>query len=410
MRSSSRRKNRSRRNRKYLYRLLIVAIIIAAYITTFLLLPLKPIYATKLQLPVATSGTLNVTWPASEQAAIGVLGSGALVSNGVQTPLPTASIAKVVTALTVLQKYPLKLGEQGPTITITNADVNDYNNFVAEDGSVIKVVAGEQITEYQAIQAMLLPSANNMADTLAIWAFGSTANYLIHANTYVKSLSMNSTTISDPSGFSPSTVSNSLDLIKLGEASLNNPVVAQIVGQASAVLPVAGLVQNVDWNVGTDDLIGIKTGNTDQAGGTFLSAAKYDLGGGNSITVIGAVMKAATLQQALNQTIPMLQSVKNQIKLQSLPAGTPASSYTVPWGGVVDSVTKSTIAIPYLPQMPVSYTNISSKVTPPADTAGPVGLVTLGVGSDKITSTTFLESAIPKPSKLWRLTHPQYFF
>jgi D-alanyl-D-alanine carboxypeptidase (penicillin-binding protein 5/6) len=410
MRSSKRRKNRSGKSRKLLFSSLIVLIVIAGYIATFLLLPLRPIYATKLNDPVSSSGTLNVTWPASEQAAIGVLGSGALVSNGAQTPQPTASIAKLVTALTVLKKYPLSLGQQGPTITITASDVDDYNNFVAEDGSVVKVVAGEQITEYQALEAMLLPSANNMADTLAIWAYGSTANYLVQANIFVRSLSMNSTTISDASGFLPTTVSNSLDLIKLGEASLNNPVISQIVDLPSATLPVAGLVQNVDWYVGTNNLIGIKTGNTDQAGGTFLSAAKYNLGDNQSITVIGAVMKAATLQQALNGTLPMLQSVKNQIKLQTLASATPVSSFHIPWGGVAESITNTAIAIPYLPQMPVSYTNISSKVTAPVAPGKTVGLVTLGVGNDKVTSATVLNSAIPKPSKIWRLSHPQYFF
>ena len=38
------------------------------------------------------------------------------------------------------------------------------------------VAAGEQISQYQALQAMLIPSANNVADSLARWAFGSPAS------------------------------------------------------------------------------------------------------------------------------------------------------------------------------------------------------------------------------------------
>ncbi len=387
----------------------VLVLLIISYVITILLLPLKPIYATNLASPVTASGQLSVVWPNSKQASIGVLGSGTLISNGSQLPTPTASIAKVVTALTVLKKYPLTVGQQGPTITINSSDVADYNSFVAQDGSVIKVVAGEQITEYQALQAMLLPSANNMADTLAIWAYGSTANYIVAANAYVKSLNMSTTIISDPSGFSPNTVSTSADLIKLGEAALSNQVVAQIVDQTSAILPVAGIVKNVDFYLGVDSLIGIKTGNTDQAGGCFLSAAKYDLGGGNSITVIGAVMNAPNLHQALIQTIPMLRSVKNQIVLKTLPAETAISTYKLPWGESINSVTKSSIAIPYLPQLPISYSNISNKVIPPKNIDTQVGSVSLGVGNDKNRTALVLNQNITKPSIFWRLTHPQYF-
>lgn len=386
-----------------------IIVIVVIYVITFLLLPIKPIIATQLANPLETSGSLNVAWPNSEEAAVGVLGSGSLMTNGPQNQTQTASIAKLVTALCVLKKEPLSPGEQGPTITISASDVADYNNFLAEDGSVVKVALGEQITEYQAIQAMLLPSANNMADTLANWAFGNTANYLTFANKYVKSIGMNTTTISDPSGFSPNTVSTSNDLIKLGEASLYNPIIAQIVDQPSAVLPVAGLVKNVDFYLGQDDLIGIKTGNTDQAGGCFLSAAKYSLGNGSYITIIGVVLKAPSLQLALNDTIPMLASVKDQLEVKSLTANTPLSTYKLPWGGSVNSVTNNTISIPYLPGLPIDYSNLSSSVKAPLPSGSLVGRVLLGVGNDQVKTALVLSQNIPEPTALWRLTHPQYF-
>jgi len=403
------KKRNKKKSHKMIYGLLVVFLVLVVYTYVILSLPLKNIYATTLKSPITTSGKLTVAWPTSGESSIGVQGYGTVVSNGVQTPTQTASIAKLVTALSVLNKYPLKVGEQGPTITIQAADVTDYNNFVAEDGSVVKVVAGEQITEYQAIQAMMLPSANNMADTLANWAFGSTNSYVVYANQYVKELGMNQTTIADASGFSPNTLSTSNDLIKLGEASLDNPVLSEIVGQKSAVLPVVGLVMNVDWFIGQDDLIGIKTGNTDQAGGCFLSAAKYDLGNNNSITIIGAVMKASTLQSALDQTIPMLQSVKNQIQLKTLPAGTASSTYYVPWEGDVASVTKSTIAIPYIPGLPLTYINNSTSIKPVVNSGRIVGSVVFGVGNDKSSTPLILSKDINQPSLTWKLLHPQYF-
>ncbi len=402
-------KEKNYRRRKYIIIIAVLFIFIVSYLVIFLTLPLKLIYAKNLPNPVSTSGTLQVSWPNSAEASIGVLGYGSLTSNGVQTPTPTASISKLVTALAVVKKYPLSLGQQGPTITISAADVADYNSSVAQNGSVVRVVLGEQISEYQALQAMLLPSANNIADTLANWAYGSTPNYIISANQIVKSLGMNSTTIADASGFSPSTVSTSNDLVKLGETTLNNPVIAQIVGQASTSLPIVGLVNNVDVYVGQHNLIGIKTGNTDQAGGCFLSAAKYSLGSGKTITVIGAVMKAPSLQLALQSTVPMLQSVKNQLQLKTVSGGTPVTTYSLPWGGSVNAETDTALLTPYLPGMPVTYTNKTGNIAPPAIAHEIVGSVNFGVGNDKSSTNVILSHDLPMPSVFWRLTHPQYF-
>ena len=408
MRSSKSRRKNSHRLRYTV--ILVLVIFIGTYTGLILTRPLKPIAPKVLASPLSASGKLTIAWPNAEQSSIGVLGDGSISSDGTQSPTPTASIAKLVTALAVLKKYPLSLGQQGPTITITDADVADYNNDLAENGSVIKVTTGEQITEYQALQAMLLPSANNMADTLANWAFGSSASYVTYSNQMVGNLGMNATTIADPSGYSPNTVSTSNDIVKLGEFSLYNPVIAQIVDQANALLPVAGLVRNVDEFVGQYNLIGIKTGNTDQAGGCFLSAAKYDLGNGNSITIIGAVMKAPTLQAALNDTIPMLQSVKNLLQLKSVASGTPVSSYKAPWASIVTSVTKDSLSVAYLPGAPISYNNASTSLIPPASVGTITGKVTFGVGDDKSSTDVILGQNIAKPTIVWRLTHPEYFF
>lgn len=410
------RRVRSARKKTHRAKLGFVALVLVILITLYPLIilsrPLKPIYAASLPGPVSNNTKLAVDWPSASpgsQAAVGIDGYGLIGSSGAQTPTPTASIAKIVTALSILRKYPLAAGQPGPTITLTTADVNDYNNYVAEDGSVIKVVAGEQLSEYQALQAMLLPSADNMADTLANWGFGSTTAYAAYANQLVKSLGMDSTTISDASGFSPSTVSTADDLIILGQAALASPVITQIVGESSAVLPAAGTVSNVDRLLGQDNIIGIKTGNTDQAGGCFLSAAKYNLGEGHSVTVIGVVLKRVTLQAALDSTLPMLASVRNQLALKTTVAGTPTGSYTTPWGDKADAVTKTSLTTEYLPGI-VSYANTANGLTPPVDAGTTSGSLEVGISGDKDISPVVLSQPITAPSLSWRLFHPGYFF
>ena len=70
-------------------------------------------------------------------------------------------------AYLVLRDHPLRAGEDGPTLTLTLADVADTVRRRAQGESVVSVAAGERLTERQALQALLLPSANNVAEILA---------------------------------------------------------------------------------------------------------------------------------------------------------------------------------------------------------------------------------------------------
>ncbi len=371
----------------------------------------KPIPALASRIsPVATSsGTVqpSLAWPTHAEAAIGADNFGVLSTNGIQTAQPTASVAKIMTALAVLKIHPLALGEQGPTLTLTQADVDSFNAYVAEDGSVAKVAKGEQITEYQLLEAMLLPSADNIADTLAKWAYGSIASYSTVANTMAASLGMDDTHIgtTDASGYSPDTVSTAHDLVLLGEAALKNAVIAQIVAAPSAVVPVAGKEPNVNWLLGSDGINGIKTGNTDQAGGVFLFSAKQMLSGGQSVTVIGAVMdKSATLYQALNESVPLLKSAVSNFSVSTLVhSGDVMGAYNIPWAGTVDvKAAKSLNVITWHGQ------NLTPKITltpisAPIAAGQPVG--TVGFGITKQTVPIIATQNIPAPTWRWRLTH-----
>ncbi|MGH7234242.1 MAG: D-alanyl-D-alanine carboxypeptidase, partial [Candidatus Saccharimonadales bacterium] len=148
----------------------------------------------------------DLPWPNYGESAVGLLGSGVISTHGQQTPLPIASVAKLITALVVLNKYPLSIGQQGPTITLDTTDYGFYTTYVSEQGSVVPVYSGEQLSEYQMLEAMLVPSGNNIADSLARWAFGSVAGYDSFANTFVNQLGMKNTLVAgDASGFLPAT-------------------------------------------------------------------------------------------------------------------------------------------------------------------------------------------------------------
>jgi D-alanyl-D-alanine carboxypeptidase (penicillin-binding protein 5/6) len=211
-------------------------------------------------LPAAPMTTpVTLPWPAAASSALGAQKYGLLAANQDSTPRPIASVAKTITALAILQKKPLAVGAQGPLITLSADDAARFDYYYSLGGSVTRVQAGEQISEYQAIEAMMLPSANNLADTMAIWAFGSIDNYTAYANQMVKSLGMANTTVKDAGGFTDGTTGTASDLVKLGLAVIGNQALASIVSQPTASLPVAGTITNRNWLLGQDGVIGIKT-------------------------------------------------------------------------------------------------------------------------------------------------------
>ena len=157
-----------------------------------------------------------------------------------------ASVAKVMTAYLVLRDHPLRLGEDGPTITLTDADVADTDRRRGQEESVVSIAAGEQLTERQALQALLLPSANNIAAVLARWDAGSVGRFVARMNATARSLGMTHTRYTDPSGYDDATVSTAADQVRIVDRAMRLPVFASIVATPSATLPVAGTVHNTD--------------------------------------------------------------------------------------------------------------------------------------------------------------------
>ncbi len=307
---------------------------------------------------------VNVEWPKDVQSAVGAVGYGVLASNGKQDPLPIASVAKVMVALAVLKQKPLKIGDQGEAITINQDDVDYYNRVLLNDGSNTAVVVGEEITQYQALQALLLPSSNNMAYTLAKWAFGSEEKYLIFANNLAKSLGMKNTNFDDASGFSSKTTSTAEDLTRLAVNAMDVPIIAEIAIQKEAVIPVAGRIFNVNRLLGRENIVGIKTGNTDQAGGCFMAASKKKIGD-QEVIAVSVVLGSTHLGEALSDSLPLINSVLDGFKSKTaIKKGQKVANYNIPWGGVSEIVADSDVNVVYWPERPYEInTNIDKVIS-----------------------------------------------
>ncbi len=397
-----------RRRRYFTFALLILVLL---YIGLCLLLPLRTLYsaAGASSLKISTQ-TANLPWPSYGESAIGMLGSGVIQTHGQQKPLPIASVAKLITALAVLNKYPLSPGQQGPIITLDATDYSRYTTYVSEQGSVVPVYSGEQLSEYQMLEAMLVPSGNNIADALARWAYGSVANYDAYANTFVRSLGLDSTHVGgDASGFLPTTTSTANDLILLGEKVMQNPVLKQIVGMKSVNVPNVGVMNNYDGILGVDGIVGIKTGNSNQAGGVFLSASNATING-HTVTLLTALMGAPNLSGALSDSVPLVVSLQASFSRAILVSkGEVLGEFKQPWGGNIQIAAQGNLANFLLQGQSVNaLMNIHGlKVPSPSSTA--VGSISVPANQFNLRQSIPLVTLQPttKPSLVWRLTHPE---
>jgi D-alanyl-D-alanine carboxypeptidase (penicillin-binding protein 5/6) len=230
----------------------------------------------------------STVWPAYGQAAVQI-GQSQVQAGPNQHAAPIASVAKVMTAYLVLRDHPLQLGEDGPTITLTDADVADSELRSRRGESIVPIAAGEQLTELQALDALLLPSANNIAAVLARWDAGSEDAFVAQMNATARSLGMANTSYTDPSGFDDATMSTAADQMRIVDRAMRLPLFANVVATPSATLPVAGTVHNTNTLLGHDGFVGVKTGSDAAAGGCFAFRAIRRIDGKRT-TITGVVL------------------------------------------------------------------------------------------------------------------------
>lgn len=356
------------------------------------------------------STKVALSWPAYGQAAIGAEGYGLLDSHGATSSIATASTIKVVVALSVLKQRPLAPRESGPSITMTEHDAELYNWYFANHGSVVPIRAGQVLTERQALEALLLRSANNMADTLVRWAFGSQDAYRTFANDYVRQLGMKETTIgTDASGFSPTSRSSASDLVQLGLTAMQNPTIAQIVDEKTAVIPEVGTIHNTNSLLGVRNIIGIKTGNNDEDKGAYIFASDYKVNAGTTVRIVGAVMGAPNIGAAKQDALALLVSAEKGFAMRQLfKAGDIVGTYQPTWNqSPVQAIVARNVSVLGWRGTPLHLAISLKTISAPAGAGSQVGVITIGTGAQKKTiGTIILNKAIQRPTLWWRLTHP----
>jgi serine-type D-Ala-D-Ala carboxypeptidase (penicillin-binding protein 5/6) len=227
-------------------------------------------------------------WPAGVQAAFSIPALGVSSQSGPEHSVPVASLTKTMTAYIVLTDHPLAVNDQGPSLTMTAADVADWDNAVDTDQSNVEVALGEVLSERQLLEGLLIHSANNFADTLAEWDAGSVAAFVVKMNATARRLGMTDSHFVDPSGFNAQSQSTPADLLKVIRLDMGFPAFEQTVAMSSVTLPVAGTVQSATPLVGLPGIVGVKSGFTMAAGGCDVLAL-LDRVDGQLVVVLAAV-------------------------------------------------------------------------------------------------------------------------
>lgn len=384
-----------------------VVVISGSYVSLSLLAPLDRAVASVVTVSVPSPEGSSPTFPNYGASAIGALGfDGVLASGGTAAPLPIASISKIVTALVVLDSFPLDIGEDGATIAFGPADVALYDAYRSVGGKVESVHAGLELTQREVLEVMLVSSANNYAESLATWAFGSTTGYVEMAGSWLSEHRLDQTTIVEPTGMSPLNSSSAADLIDIGKLALGNGVVAQIVGTTAADVPSIGAITNSNKLLGIDGIDGIKTGTLDEAGACLLFSADYTVGD-TTVTVVGVVLGGVDHQSVAAAVRSLLGGVAagfHEVPLTT--AGEVFASYAADWTHSAAAVAEADRSV-----LVWSNTPITARVDVPVLAGGasgdPAGSVTFTVGDKRIIVPLVLEGALRDPGPWWRLTHPR---
>ncbi|MCZ9350832.1 D-alanyl-D-alanine carboxypeptidase [Streptomyces mutabilis] len=349
---------------------------------------MRPLPAPELDLTAQDSFTFEggrpeIPWPSSGQAALDVQGIGSFGSSGEQKPVPIASVAKVMTAYVILRDHPLESGADGPMIEIDQA-AEDQSDAV--DESTVNVYAGDKISQREALDAILIASANNVARLLARWDAGSEKAFVEKMNAAAEDLGMTNTTYTDPSGLNDTTVSTAVDQVKLAKAAMES-VAFREVAQKMSYDDYKGK-NHPNWNqlVGHNGVVGIKTGTTTSALGNLVFAAKKEVGG-ETRTIVGAVVrqpataKKGILAAALDSSDQLIRAAQDILESATiLKKGDVVGYVDDGLGGRTPVVATKDVKAVGWPGLTVKLTFDADEVPHTAAAGTKVGALTVGDG------------------------------
>ena len=385
-------------------------------------------------------------WPAAGQAAVAVPALHYAVQSGPEQPVPVASLTKMTTALVVLLDHPVPPGTSGPTITVTPDDAAQFDVDLDNDETNIPLEAGEALSELQLVEALLNQSANDAAYTLAAWDAGTQQAFVAKMNALASSLGAADSRYVDASGFDPRSVSTAADTLRIAAAGMAIPTFASVAGMPTVDLPGVGTVRNIVTAIGSDGIVGVKSGYTSQASGCMVLAG-YRSVDGRSVLVLASALgqrepepsprsrtttppgatsttapttttttapySALEAKYPLRYTEPIVAALLHSseagiVAVPLVTAGHAVGTASTDWAGVRRVV--PVVAMRSATLLGVPGQQVSAAVAPTTSPGATpdeeeVGTVRFTLGSEIATVPVRLDHRLPEPDWWWKVLH-----
>jgi D-alanyl-D-alanine endopeptidase (penicillin-binding protein 7) len=207
----------------------------------------------------------------SSALVLDVTHSKTLYSRNADTPLPIASITKLMTALVVADAG-LPLEE---TLEVKSED------RAQGKGTFSRLAVGTKLTRGELLHLALMSSENRAANALGREYPGGVKAFVRAMNAKAKALGMTRTKFVDPAGLSSDNIASPHDLARLVAAAATNPVIRNYSTDHAHAVKVGrrmlefhntnALVSKPDWNI-----IVQKTGYISEAGRCLVMQAVID--------------------------------------------------------------------------------------------------------------------------------------
>ena len=205
-----------------------------------------------------------------------------------------ASITKIMTALLTLEAVGRGELDLNDVITMDDAALAD----LTPDSSTAGLQAGEEITVRNLLYCLLLASANEAANALAIAVAGDIPTFVEQMNQRAQELGMSGTHVVNPHGLhSDDHYTTARDIFKMAKQAMTHATFREIVSTGTYTVPATNLSgERTLYNTNAlltsalhpgytySGTIGIKTGSTGQAG--YCLTAAVEMKGHTLISVV----------------------------------------------------------------------------------------------------------------------------
>ncbi len=229
-----------------------------------------------------------------------------------------------MTAWVVLHQLPLNYQVRGPCLLVSAHDVALYNYDVASGQSNARIVLGERICEGTLLRGLLVHSAGDYSQLLLSIIGWSPSTFVRVMNKDARAMGLTRTHYVDLTGIARGDQSTARDQATLAvDLMTDEPIVDQIVALTHVVLPYNGVVVSYTPLIGAANVVGVKSGFTNPAGGCDVMAVKVTVGATTflSYAVVLGVRGGNSIWIAGEDALALTRSLRPSIKQVRTPTG-----------------------------------------------------------------------------------------